>query len=81
MKIQLRFFSILKEKFKSDGREIEIFGEKSAREIFEEIFEDREVAKHFLPSTRFAVNCEYVSSDTMLKDGDELAFIPPVSGG
>jgi molybdopterin converting factor subunit 1 len=28
-----------------------------------------------------AVNQEYVGGDVRLKDGDELALIPPVSGG
>ena len=28
-----------------------------------------------------AVNQEFVDSDTILKDGDEIALIPPVSGG
>ena len=28
-----------------------------------------------------AVNQEYVTPDTVLHDGDEVAFIPPVSGG
>ena len=28
-----------------------------------------------------AVNREYVSADTVLCDGDEVAFLPPVAGG
>ncbi|MGB5593492.1 MAG: MoaD/ThiS family protein [Crocosphaera sp.] len=31
--------------------------------------------------TRFGVNLQFVEADTLLKDGDELVFIPPVSGG
>ena len=29
----------------------------------------------------FAVNHEYVHADYLLKDGDEVAFFPPVTGG
>ena len=32
-------------------------------------------------SLMYAVNAEYVDADTPLQDGDELALIPPVSGG
>jgi molybdopterin converting factor subunit 1 len=28
-----------------------------------------------------AVNREYVEGDTALRDGDEVAFLPPVAGG
>ncbi|MDJ0731152.1 MAG: MoaD/ThiS family protein [Crocosphaera sp.] len=31
--------------------------------------------------TRFSVNYQFVEADTKLQDGDELVFIPPVSGG
>ncbi len=30
---------------------------------------------------RVAVNLEYVSEEEVLRDGDEVAIIPPVSGG
>jgi molybdopterin converting factor subunit 1 len=30
---------------------------------------------------RMAVNDEFTSSDSSLKPGDQLAFIPPVAGG
>ena len=38
------------------------------------------IAKH-LPRIAYAVNQEYRSKDTVLRDGDEIALIPPVSGG
>ena len=31
--------------------------------------------------TRFGVNLQFAEPDTMLKDGDEVVLIPPVSGG
>ena len=44
------------------------------------------VARHprlagFLESARLAINQEYQPWETLLRDGDELALIPPVSGG
>ena len=31
--------------------------------------------------TRFGINCQFVSPDTLLVNGDEVVLIPPVSGG
>lgn len=31
--------------------------------------------------TRFGVNLQFVESDTVLQNGDEVVMIPPVSGG
>ena len=43
----------------------------------------REVAlfRRFPSIPPAAVNREYVGSDTVLRDGDEVAFLPPVAGG
>ncbi len=35
----------------------------------------------YLPRVGYAVNRSYVKADCVLQDGDELALIPPVSGG
>lgn len=80
MKVCLRFFSILRERIGVAEKEIEIETPRPASELFAEIFPG-EVGKRLLPSTRFAVNCEYVPPEAVVHDGDELAFIPPVSGG
>jgi molybdopterin synthase catalytic subunit len=33
------------------------------------------------PAPLAAVNCEHVSGDWLLADGDELALLPPLAGG
>jgi sulfur-carrier protein len=47
---------------------------KSRGPQFQEAFIDMDVV-------RIAVNQEYVVSNISLKDGDEVAFFPPVTGG
>ena len=34
-----------------------------------------------LSRTRVAVGADFATAETLLKDGDELAFLPPMSGG
>ncbi len=47
---------------------------------------ERAIAQHpqleqWRDRTRFGLNLEFVSPDTILQDGDEVVLIPPVSGG
>lgn len=44
------------------------------------IVEHPELAK-WRDITRFGINLIFVEPDTVLKDGDEVVLIPPVSGG
>ena len=34
-----------------------------------------------LAYTRTAVNADFTPADTLLADGDDIAFLPPMSGG
>ena len=34
-----------------------------------------------LARARVAVNADFADADTLLSDGDEVAFLPPMSGG
>ena len=76
MKVALKFFAMLRNQVGTDEKTFESDSAKTAQEIFLCFFD-----RKFLPFTRFAVNWEYVSPETLTNDGDELAFIPPVSGG
>ena len=37
--------------------------------------------EHYERSISSAVNADYARMDRVLRDGDEVAFLPPVSGG
>lgn len=76
MKVTLKFFAMLKSQIGTEEKVFDTHSPLTAGEIFLNYFDPK-----FLPFTRFAVNWEYVPGDTVVNDGDELAFIPPVSGG
>ncbi|MEM9483996.1 MAG: MoaD/ThiS family protein [Cyanobacteria bacterium P01_F01_bin.116] len=37
--------------------------------------------KQWRELTRFGINLQFVEANTPINDGDEIVFIPPVSGG
>lgn len=53
----------------------------TAAAAFEEVLEKFPQLRRFGRSLLFAVNQEYASADRQVRDGDELAVFPPVSGG
>lgn len=81
MKILLKYFSIYRERFQKEEITRDYPVGLSVREVFLSHFENDEEAKGFIKCTRFAVNAKFVPDKTILNEGDELVFIPPMSGG
>ena len=81
MRIRLRYFASLRERLGRsdetcevpDGATVEVVWAMLKREHPELAVLERSLA--------FAVGQEYVDKTHPLQDNDELAFIPPVSGG
>lgn len=78
MTIRVLFFAYLRERC---GREaqIEVPEGTSIAEIWEILRARHPVLED--ATVRFALNCVYVDKAHLLHDNDELALIPPVSGG
>jgi molybdopterin converting factor small subunit len=53
----------------------------TGRELIRALAERNPAIGPLLDVSRLAVNAEYVQIDAALHDGDEVAVIPPVSGG
>ncbi len=81
MKAKVRFFARLAELAGTRETEVELGEGLSVAEAFRALCRRYpELAVH-ADSLMYAVNAEYVKPDHPLRAGDELALIPPVSGG
>jgi len=79
--VRLRLFGPLKDIARVDEISLQVpppYTGDSAFEVLARTFPD---LRQWRPSIRLAVNLSYVPFDTPLKGGDEIGFIPPVSGG
>jgi len=81
MKVKLLLFAVLADVVGESTREVEVAEGTSALDIWSSLrAKHSELAPYERPPFT-AVNEQYVDAETVLADGDEVAFIPPVSGG
>src|SRR3954469_22738291 len=83
MVLQVRLFAVLRERAGRDSLEIEVAQGATVAEALRALASESEplgAALGAMPVV-MAVNRSYVDSDATLAPGDELALIPPVSGG
>lgn len=81
MQIRVRLFAILRDRAGMGEMTIQMAQGASVSSAITSIGEQTPAIRDLLSRAAFAVNREYVKADHVLKDGDELALIPPVSGG
>lgn len=80
MKVTIKLFAIYRDILGRPELTMDIDEGTTVSDLFGQMLHDKAGAA-LRESTMFAVNEAYVSSDTVLNDGDRVAFIPPVSGG
>jgi MoaE-MoaD fusion protein len=75
MRVTVRLFAVLRERAGSDSVELELADGATVRDAIDAV-----PAAAGVPVV-MAVNREVAGDDAVLSPGDELALIPPVSGG
>jgi len=81
MTVRLRFFASLRERLKASEGERTLAEGATIADLWTALCRERPDLQALGGSMSFAVNREYVERDHRLADGDEVALIPPVSGG
>ena len=81
--INILFFAHLKETLDSTGTSLDAQGIETVADIRNRLSATSEAWAKVLgdDSTLAAVNQAMAANDTPIKDGDEVAFFPPVTGG
>ena len=81
MKVRLLFFAILRDITGKSAADLEVEPGTTARNVWEELRARHPQLAAWTQPPMTAINEEYASPGQELRDGDELAFIPPVAGG
>lgn len=77
MAIQVRYFASLRERMGRDG---DVVNGSDATTVAD-VWHQAAAGKPMPANVLCAVNMEYVEPDAPVRDGDEVAFFPPVTGG
>ncbi len=81
MKIRIKFFASFREITRERERVADVPAGSTPASLLVVLSGEFPALDRFNTTTAFAVNGTYSAPDVPLQDGDELAFIPPVSGG
>jgi molybdopterin converting factor subunit 1 len=81
MHVRVRLFARLRELVGSGELERDVPDGATVETVWASLVRDHSVIAPYAESMSCAVNADYARMTTPLSDGDEVAFLPPVSGG
>ena len=78
MNIKVRYFANMRDQMGRAEESVTLEGDAvTVEELWGKVASNQAIPKNIL----IAVNMEYTDSSRVLKNGDEVAFFPPVTGG
>ncbi len=81
MRITIKYFAIVRETLGRGEETRDVADGVTAGAVLDQIGQDAPTVARLLPALMVMVNQEYANRSQVLQEGDELALIPPVSGG
>ncbi len=81
MKVKVLYFASLKSKLNKSYEEIDIDKDITVKALKDLLSRKYPDLKEILDNCMIAINESYVDENSLLKDNDTVAIIPPVGGG
>lgn len=79
--ITVKLFAAYQEAYGVPELQLDLPVGTTVMQVCDRLITDRPGLDRWRNLTRFGVNLQFVDPHTLLQDGDEVVFIPPVSGG
>ena len=81
MKVRLLFFAVLRDIVGKSETDVEVPEGTRAADLWQRLRGQYQQLAAYAQPPMTAVNESYVRPEVVLREGDEVAFIPPVAGG
>jgi molybdopterin converting factor subunit 1 len=81
MRVTVRLFARLRDLAGTGELIREVPPDATAREVWNDLVLEWPGLRDYEKTISVAVNAEYARMNVAVRDGDEVAFMPPVSGG
>jgi molybdopterin converting factor subunit 1 len=81
MKVTVRYFQSLRRSMGTSSETVLLPDGANLGNLIEQLDQRNGELSRLAPSLLFAVNQEHAGRDSPLADGDEVAIMPPFSGG
>ena len=81
IEITVKLFAIYQEIYQKDELKMSLPSRSSVQDVLDQIIQTHPSLERWRSLTRFGVNLQFVSPETILENGDEVVLIPPVNGG
>lgn len=81
MKIEVLFFASARDLAGVSQRMVELPDGTDVRALLQKLTQDHPALERVVASARFARNEDFVDLAARLQDGDQVAWLPPMSGG
>ncbi|MBI2027444.1 MAG: MoaD/ThiS family protein [Deltaproteobacteria bacterium] len=81
LNVKVKYFALYQELKSKKEEEIVLSEPIDIKTLFFKLMEEVPLKEQYFMATLCACNYRYVSAETIIQSGDEIAFIPPIAGG
>ena len=81
MKVTVKYFAVCRQMFNRDEEDMELSEGAILQDILDRLKDEKPEISGLFETMQMSVNWQYADYETKLSDNDEIALIPPVTGG